>query len=123
MSAAERRLASEKSFLVAVTRIADQATLVVDSGRALERAVLRNPGEKTSAMDVGRAMSEPTTRMSVQDRAARDPSIDLTALRVPMNPSLRTCRFLKRVSAWNCEWRHGLDRFDASELAARIMRP
>ncbi|WP_298273809.1 MULTISPECIES: MobF family relaxase [Alphaproteobacteria] len=86
MSAAERRLASEKSFLVAVTRIADQATLVVDSGRDLERAVMRNPGEKTSAMDVGRAMSEPASRVSVQDRIARDPSLDLTTLRVPVEP-------------------------------------
>lgn len=86
MSAAERRLASEKSFLVAVTRIADQATLVVDSGRDLERAVMRNPGEKTSAMDVGRTMPEPATRMSMQDRMARDPSLDLTALRVPIEP-------------------------------------
>ena len=86
MSAAERRLASEKSLLVAVTRIADQATLVVDSGRDLERAVMRNPGEKTSAMDVGRAMSEPASRVSVQDRIARDPSLDLTTLRVPVEP-------------------------------------
>ena len=86
MAAAERRLASEKSFLVAVTRIADQATLVVDSGRDLERAVMRNPGEKTSAMDVGRTMPEPAARMSMQDRVARDPSLDLTALRVPVEP-------------------------------------
>lgn len=86
MSAAERRLASEKSFLVAVTRIADQATLVVDSGRDLERAVTRNPGEKTSAMEVGRAMPEPASRVSVQDRIARDPSLDLTMLRVPVEP-------------------------------------
>ncbi len=86
MSAAERRLASEKSFLVAVTRIADQATLVVDSGRDLERAVMRNPGEKTSAMDVGRIMPEPAACRSMQDRVARDPSLDLTALRVPVEP-------------------------------------
>ena len=86
MAAAERRLASEKSFLVAVTRIADQATLVVDSGRDLERAVMRNPGEKTSAMDVGRTMPEPAARISMQDRVARDPSLDLTALRVPVEP-------------------------------------
>jgi ATP-dependent exoDNAse (exonuclease V) alpha subunit len=86
MSAAERRLASEKAFLVAVTRVADQATLVVDSGRDLERAVMRNPGEKTSAMDVGRAMPAPAARMSMQHRLARDPSLDLTALRVPVEP-------------------------------------
>ena len=60
--------------------------LVVDSGRDLERAVTRNPGEKTSAMDVGRTMPEPAARMSMQDRVARDPSLDLTALRVPVEP-------------------------------------
>lgn len=86
MSAAERRLASEKSFLVALTRIADQATLVVDSGRDLERAVMRNPGEKTSAMDVGKALPEPPARRSMQDRLARDSWLDLTALRVPVEP-------------------------------------
>lgn len=74
------------SFLVAVARIADRAELVVDSGRDLERAVMRNPGEKTSAMNVGSAMPEPAARMSMQNLLARDPSLDLTALRVPVEP-------------------------------------
>lgn len=52
MSAQHKPLASQSSFLVAVTRIADKATLVVDSGRDLERAVQRNPGEKTAALEV-----------------------------------------------------------------------
>jgi conjugative relaxase-like TrwC/TraI family protein len=51
MSSAERLLSNEKAFLVAMTRIADKATLVVDSGQKLERAVTRNPGEKTSALE------------------------------------------------------------------------
>ncbi|MFZ4748413.1 MAG: hypothetical protein ACOYLK_16270, partial [Sphingomonas sp.] len=56
MSAAERKLSSAQAFLVNMTRIVDKATLVVDSGRQLERAVSRNSGEKTSALDVaGRA--------------------------------------------------------------------
>ena len=51
MSERERTLNSTRTFLVAVTRIADKATLVVDSANALERAVARNPGVKTSATE------------------------------------------------------------------------
>jgi len=51
-SAYPKPLASQSSFLVAVTRIADGATLIIDSGRDLERAVQRNPGEKTAALEV-----------------------------------------------------------------------
>ena len=52
MDSGERHLNSIKSFLVALTRIADRATLVVDDGRKLERGVTRNSGDKTSALDV-----------------------------------------------------------------------
>lgn len=62
MSAREGALASQSTFLVAVTRIADKATLVVDSGRDLERTVLRNTGEKTAALDVvGNLLSKELT--------------------------------------------------------------
>lgn len=52
MSAQQKPLAAQSTFLVLVTRIAAQATLIVDSGRDLERAVQRNPGLKTAALDV-----------------------------------------------------------------------
>ena len=52
MSADKPKLASAKTQLVAVTRIADQATLIVDSSDSLERAVGRNLGTNTSALDV-----------------------------------------------------------------------
>jgi ATP-dependent exoDNAse (exonuclease V) alpha subunit len=58
MSAGEPKLASAKTLLVAMTRIADQATLIVDSGRNLERAVVRNPGAKTSALDVAKRLPD-----------------------------------------------------------------
>jgi hypothetical protein len=58
MSANEPKLASAKTLLVAMTRIADRATLIVDSGRNLERAVIRNPGTKTSALDVAKPVPE-----------------------------------------------------------------
>ncbi|PAX06394.1 MobF family relaxase [Sphingomonas lenta] len=52
MNSAERRLLSEKTFLVSLTRIADNTRLVLDDGRKVERGVMRNPGDKTSALDV-----------------------------------------------------------------------
>lgn len=55
MSERERMLNSTRSFLVAVTRIAEKATLVVDSAKGLERAVARNAGEKTSAIEAADA--------------------------------------------------------------------
>lgn len=50
MSEREKLLNTTQSFLVAVTRIADRATLVVDNVKGLERDVTRNPGGKTSAI-------------------------------------------------------------------------
>ena len=47
----ERRLLNERSFLVALTRIADKVALIVDDGRAVERGVARNAGNKTSALE------------------------------------------------------------------------
>ena len=47
---AATRLNTARAFLVALTRIADRATLVVDDPAKLERAVSRNPGEKTSSL-------------------------------------------------------------------------
>lgn len=65
MSAREGQLASQAAFLVAVTRIADRATLVVDNGRDLERTVMRNSGGKTSALETAersqQGTSEPAT--------------------------------------------------------------
>ena len=58
MSAGEPKLASGQTLLVAMTRIADKATLIVDSGRSLERAVVRNPGTKTSALGVAAQVAE-----------------------------------------------------------------
>jgi conjugative relaxase-like TrwC/TraI family protein len=51
MDSRERNLASQKTFLVTITRLRDGLTLVVDSADRFERAVERNPGEKTSALD------------------------------------------------------------------------
>jgi ketosteroid isomerase-like protein len=52
MRLSERKLLTERSFLVALTRVADKLALVLDDGRKVERHVTRNAGDKTSALDV-----------------------------------------------------------------------
>lgn len=52
MDSRERNLANQKTFLVTVTRLRDQLTLVVDSAAKLGAAVSRNRGEKASALEV-----------------------------------------------------------------------
>lgn len=65
MSAGEPKLASGKTLLVAMTRIADQATLIIDNGNSLERAVVRNQGTKTSVLDVAAAL--PSKKLSLDE--------------------------------------------------------
>jgi conjugative relaxase-like TrwC/TraI family protein len=52
MDSRERNLASQKTFLVTVTRLRDHLTLVVDSAARLGAAVSKNKGEKSSALEV-----------------------------------------------------------------------
>jgi len=66
MSEKEKMLNSTQSFLVAVTRIADSATLVVDNVKALERDVTRNMGGKTSAIET--AESKPKLQLPVPEK-------------------------------------------------------
>ena len=58
MSERERALNSTASFLVAVTRIAEHATLVTDNPDRVQRQVETRTGEKTSAMDVSKAKTK-----------------------------------------------------------------
>lgn len=53
MNEREKALNTTQSFLVGVTRIADQAMLVVDNVKTPERDVTRNPGGKTRAIETG----------------------------------------------------------------------
>jgi conjugative relaxase-like TrwC/TraI family protein len=57
MSANEKQLNSAAGFLVAVTRIAENATLVVDNAQKVERDVAHNPGEKTSAVEAAQSQA------------------------------------------------------------------
>ncbi|MDG6079922.1 conjugative relaxase [Erythrobacter litoralis] len=58
MDSRERNLANQKTFLVTVTRLRDQLTLVVDSAAKLGAAVSRNQGDKSSALEVTRRLKE-----------------------------------------------------------------
>jgi conjugative relaxase-like TrwC/TraI family protein len=60
MSAQEKQLNSAAGFLVAVTRIADNATLVVDNAQKVERDVAHNPGDKTSAVEATQLPATPS---------------------------------------------------------------
>jgi conjugative relaxase-like TrwC/TraI family protein len=66
MSEREKMLNSAQSFLVAVTRIADSATLVVDNVKALERDVMRNHGGKASAIEA--AQLKPQIQLPVPEK-------------------------------------------------------
>lgn len=85
MSARERLLAAENGFLVAMTRIADRATLVVDSAPHLERLVFRQSGAKSSAIETAKT-GEPAQKGNPLDdrqsyRTIRDLAIDQLKVR------------------------------------------
>ena len=61
----EQNLTNEKLFLVNITRVRDSLELIVDSGARVERGIVRNAGEKTSALE--------TTGQVTIDRHGRAP--------------------------------------------------
>ena len=64
LRASDRKLLTERSFLVALTRVADKVALMLDDGRRVERGVTRNAGDKTSALDVaGRGQASDPIRL------------------------------------------------------------
>lgn len=65
LSESERMLNSTRSSLVAATRFTGDAILIVDDAHKIERDVARNPGDKTSAIEIARGQaveSEPDKR-------------------------------------------------------------
>jgi conjugative relaxase-like TrwC/TraI family protein len=72
MSAHEKQLNSAQAFLVAVTRIAENATLVTDDARRVEQQVEHNPGGKTAARDVA---PDKTPLRDTEDR--KPPELEL----------------------------------------------
>ena len=72
MDSAERKLASKQTFLVTITRLRDSLTLIVDSGERLERAVERNPGVKTSALESVEQIKEGAKAPNAEPAKAKD---------------------------------------------------
>ena len=52
MDSRERRLLSGRNFLVTVTRLRDELTLILDNRDKVVVGLERNPGEKTSALEI-----------------------------------------------------------------------
>jgi conjugative relaxase-like TrwC/TraI family protein len=78
LRASERRQLSERSFLVALTRIADKVALIVDDGRGVQRGVARNAGDKASALDiVRREWSVPPTPGRVPSGAVPERQLEM----------------------------------------------
>ncbi|WP_421837442.1 MobF family relaxase [Novosphingobium sp.] len=77
MDSRTRRLLSARNFLVTITRLRDELTLIVDSRDKVEMGIGRNPGDKTSALEVterlgaaaakGQAASKPQDIARQQD--------------------------------------------------------
>ena len=68
MDSREKMLSSSRTLSVALTRIADQPTLVLDSAERLERAVGRHDAGKTSALDIYRAMTAPKAEPKIEQK-------------------------------------------------------
>ena len=52
MDSRERKLLSGRNFLVTVTRLRDELTLILDNRDKVAVGLERNPGEKTSALEI-----------------------------------------------------------------------
>ena len=68
MSEREKMLNTGRSFLVAVTRIAERATLVVDNVKSLERDIARHAGEKASALEAVKPASQDRPQVPERER-------------------------------------------------------
>jgi conjugative relaxase-like TrwC/TraI family protein len=66
----ERRLLSQRNFLVTITRLRDELTLIVDSREKVGRGISTNAGNKTSAIEMterlGRAAAKGTDIGQIQ---------------------------------------------------------
>lgn len=84
----DAKLVNQQTFLVTVTRLRDSLTLVVDRAEGIERQLSRNPGGKTSALEItGKLMpisgksARPTAADRGQKLGAPEKSIDTGASR------------------------------------------
>ncbi len=62
MDSRERNLSNKQTFLVTITRLRDNLTLIVDNREKLETAIERNDGAKTSALEVTKRLGKAAAR-------------------------------------------------------------
>ena len=104
MSSKESNLSNQRLFNVTVTRVRDDIRLFTDDREKLTAAILRNEGGKTSALETTGALpidpgrdagqtrpgrtggAEPVFNPVPPAHSARDPSLDLTRLRIEVEP-------------------------------------
>lgn len=62
MDSRERKLLSGRNFLVTITRLRDELTLIVDNRDKVELGIGRNTGDKTSALEVAQRLGAAAVR-------------------------------------------------------------
>ncbi|WP_054122402.1 AAA family ATPase [Novosphingobium sp. AAP93] len=63
-----RKLLSARNFLVTITRLRDELTLIVDNRDKVEMGIGRNPGDKTSALEVTERLGAAAARGQAADK-------------------------------------------------------
>jgi len=91
MDSRTRKLLSVRNFLVTITRLRDELTLIVDNRDKVEVGIDRNPGDKTSALEVterlgaaaakGQAKGKPQEVSKLQE-AEKLPELERTITKV-----------------------------------------
>ncbi len=75
----ERRLLSQRNFLVTITRLRDELMLIVDSREKIGRGISTNLGEKTSAAEVAERLgmaAEKGRRVAQVQATKQDPHVE-----------------------------------------------
>ncbi len=86
MDSRERKLLSARNFLVTITRLRDELTLIVDNRDKVELGIDRNPGDKTSALEVterlGAAAAKGQEAGKARDEVQPKPELERSIERV-----------------------------------------
>ncbi len=69
----ERRLLSQRNFLVTITRLRDELTLIVDNRDKVGRGISTNLGEKTSAAEVTERLGEAAAKGTDAAKRSKEP--------------------------------------------------
>jgi hypothetical protein len=89
MDSRTRKLLSARNFLVTITRLRDELTLIVDNRDKVELGIGRNTGDKTSALEVTERLGAAAAKgqeagklPEPETEAKRPPELERTITRV-----------------------------------------